>query len=81
VRNDHRLRDEAITEGGDDNEDEAIDEHAFDHPSTYKPQPCIWIPKDTLGLSDGILVDLRAAGIDASDLGATINNEGRVKVT
>jgi hypothetical protein len=64
----------------DDDVDEDVDEHAFNHPSTYKPAPWIWVPKDTLGLSDVILEELREAGVDASDLGAFMNEKARVRV-
>lgn len=65
----------------DDEGDEEVDEHAFDHPSTYKPAPIIWVPKDSLGLSEGFLVDLKEAGIEASELGASMNEHARVKVS
>lgn len=68
-------------EGDDDDAEEEIDEHAFDHPSTYKPAPLIWVPKDKLGLSDVILEELKAAGVQASDLGAYMNEKSQVKVT
>lgn len=64
----------------DDDVDEDMDEHAFDHPSTYKPAPWIWVPKDPLGLSDVLLEELREAGVDASDLGASMNEKARVRV-
>lgn len=65
----------------DDDTDEDMDEHAFDHPSTYKPAPWIWVPKDTLGLSDVILRELHEVGLDASDLGASMNEKALVRVT
>lgn len=68
-------------DGDDDDAEEEIDEHAFDHPSTYKPAPWIWVPKDNLGFSDIVLEELREAGVDASDLGAFMNEKARVKVT
>lgn len=69
------------TDDEDDDVDEDVDEHAFDHPSTYKPAPCVWVPKDTLGLSDIILNELREAGVDASSQGAAMNEKARVKVS
>lgn len=65
----------------DEDVDEDVDEHAFDHPSTYRAAPFVWVPKDSLGLSDAILEELREAGVDASDLGASMNEKARVKVT
>lgn len=61
--------------------DVPLDEHAFDHPSTWRSAPWIWIPKDTLGLSDTLVEDLRAAGVEAADIGASMNSEGVVKVS
>lgn len=68
-------------EDDDEDVDEDVDEHAFDHPSTYRAAPFVWVPKDSLGLSDAILEELREAGVDASDLGASMNEKARVKVT
>ena len=52
----------------------------FNHPSTYKDTPIIWIPKDDLGLSRFLVEELEAAGVKASDLGAFISPEGNVEV-
>ncbi|KAJ7141508.1 phosphate metabolism protein-domain-containing protein, partial [Mycena epipterygia] len=60
---------------------EEDDEHAFDHPSTYVDQPWIWMPKDRLGLSQLLVNDLHAVGVDASDVGAFIDEKGVVEVT
>jgi hypothetical protein len=65
----------------DDGEEEELAEHAFDHPSTYVEQPWIWIPKDGLGLSALLVNDFHAAGVDASDLGATMDDHSVVNVT
>ncbi|KAJ7079066.1 DUF221 family protein [Mycena belliarum] len=66
---------------GSSDEEEADDEHAFDHPSTYVEQPWIWMPKDRLGLSQLLVDELHAAGVDASDVGAVMNEKGVVEVT
>lgn len=63
----------------DDEEDE--NDHAFDHPSTYADQVSIWIPKDILGLSNLLVKDLKDVGIDASDVGASMDAKGVVEVT
>lgn len=65
---------------GDDEEAE-FDEHAFDHPSTYVEQPWIWIPRDVLGLSEMLVNDLKNVGVDASDIGASMDGKGVVEVT
>ena len=62
------------------NDEDEEDEHAFDHPSTYQEQPWIWIPKDVLGLSDILAKELRDAGVDASDVGAFMDEKGVVEV-
>jgi calcium permeable stress-gated cation channel len=64
----------------DDDSDEDFDEHGFDHPSTYEAQPWIWIPKDELGLSGVLVRELKDAGVDASDEGATMDKGGEVEV-
>ncbi|KAJ7899036.1 DUF221 family protein [Mycena leptocephala] len=62
-------------------EEEEQDDHAFDHPSTYVEQQWIWIPKDRLGLSKLLVDDLHAVGVDASDVGAGMDEKGIVEVT
>lgn len=49
-------------------------------PSRYVEQVWIWMPKDTLGFSELIIQDLKAAGVDASDVGATMDEKGTVEV-
>lgn len=73
----------AGTDLSDDDEDEEDDhdEHAFDHPSTYIDQPWIWLPRDQLGLSELLANDLKAVGVDASDVGASMDEKGIVEVT
>lgn len=65
----------------DSSEEEDEDDHAFDHPSTYVDQAWIWIPKDTLGLSELLVKDLKDAGVEASDVGANMDEHGVVEVT
>ncbi len=67
------------SDSSDDEEDDG--DHAFDHPSTYVNQPWIWLPKDSLGLSELLVGELKEAGIDASDVGATMDEEGMVEVS
>ncbi|KAF8070342.1 DUF221 family protein [Lyophyllum atratum] len=65
----------------DDDDEDDTDGHAFDHPSTYVEQPWIWIPRDRLGLSEILTGDLKAVGVDASDVGASMDEKGIVEVT
>lgn len=72
-----------VTTGEDydsDGEEDEEDDNAFNHPSTYKDQPWIWIPKDELGLSGVLTLYLREAGVGASDVGATMDEHGIVEV-
>ncbi|KAF8160922.1 DUF221 family protein [Crassisporium funariophilum] len=62
-----------------DEQDE--NDHAFDHPSTYVDQTWIWLPKDPLGLSEFLASDFQVAGVDASDIGAVMDEKGVVEVT
>lgn len=64
-----------------DEEEEGGNEHTFDHPSVYEDQAWIWLPKDPLGLSELLVNDLIAVGINASDVGAKMDNKGIVEVT
>jgi calcium permeable stress-gated cation channel len=70
----------ALRDNGEEDAEEEFEEHAFDHPSTYADQPWIWLPHDALGFSDLLAEDLRSAGVDASDLGATMDGHGTVEV-
>ncbi|KAJ3853610.1 DUF221 family protein [Lentinula lateritia] len=68
---------------GDNNltsSEDSLDEHAFDHPSTYVAQPCVWIPRDPLGLSTVLVEYLEEAGVRASDEGAIMDAKGSVMV-
>lgn len=65
----------------DSSDEEGDDEHAFDHPSTYVSQAWIWLPRDCLGLSEVLANDLKMAGVDASDIGASMDEKGVVEVT
>lgn len=65
----------------DEDEDVELEENAFNHPATYREQRWIWVPKDQLGLSASVVEDLRRAGVEASDLGASMGAEGQVKVS
>ncbi|CAE6449878.1 unnamed protein product [Rhizoctonia solani] len=69
--------------GGDNSseDDSDLDDFAFDHPNTYKDAPWIWIPKDNLGISTVLLKDLHAVKVEASDIGAEMDEKGVVKVT
>ncbi|KAJ7187941.1 DUF221 family protein [Mycena filopes] len=62
-------------------EEEEQDDHAFDHPSTYVEQPWVWLPTDRLGLSKLLVDDLHAVGVDASDIGAVMDERGVVEAT
>lgn len=62
-------------------EDADFDDKGFQHPSTYEEQPCIWIPKDGLGLSRYLIAELSASKVLASDEGTSISDEGYVVVT
>lgn len=57
------------------------DTSSFNHPSTYRETPVIWIPKDTLGMSTLLVKELNTAGVFASDTGAFIDENGNVDVT
>ncbi|KDR75323.1 hypothetical protein GALMADRAFT_226985 [Galerina marginata CBS 339.88] len=68
-------------EDSDSSDEDDEDDHAFDHPSTYADQAWIWIPKDTLGLSEYLSKELKDAGVYASDVGANMDERGVVEVT
>lgn len=63
--------------------DEFLEDHAFDHPSTYQDQRWIWIPKWEAHpeLSETLVNDIKAAKVEAADVGATIDEGGNVDVS
>jgi hypothetical protein len=68
---------------GESDSDEYLEDHAFDHPSTYQTQQWIWLPKwpDHPELSKTLVDDIKAAKVDAADEGATIDDSGNVHVS
>lgn len=63
-----------------DDDDLDFDENGFMHPSTYTNQPWIWLPKDEVGVSERLVKEFQAAGVEASDLGALMDTRGNVEV-
>ena len=70
--------------GGDDSDDydDDLEENAFNHPSTYQDQPWIWIPQWEAHpeISAQLVEDIKASGVEASDIGAVIDDNGTVWV-
>jgi len=64
----------------DSDDDLDFDENGFMHPSMYTNQPWIWIPKDEFGVSERLVKEYQAAGVEASDLGAFMDMRGDVEV-
>lgn len=56
---------------------------SYMHPSTYNPNPTIWVPEDDLGITQKEIKDLKDSDIDATSRGAAIvrNEKGKGKVT
>ncbi|KAF9528530.1 DUF221 family protein [Crepidotus variabilis] len=71
----------ALRDEDSEEEDDEPNDHAFDHPSAYVDQAWVWIPKDDLGLSEILVQELRKLGVDASDVGASMDHKGIVEVT
>lgn len=72
------------TDGDDsDDYDDDLEENAFNHPSTYQDQQWIWIPRWEAcpEISAQLIEDIKAGGVEASDLGAIIDDNGTVRVT
>lgn len=72
------------TDGDDsDDYDDDLEENAFNHPSTYQDQQWIWIPRWEAcpEISAQLIEDIKAGGVEASDLGAIIDDNGTVQVT
>ncbi|BGP55330.1 hypothetical protein JCM8202_002170 [Rhodotorula sphaerocarpa] len=78
LRNEDSRAAETDHDAGDD--DETLDEHAFDHPAMYMEADTVWIPEDPNGLYRDEVEHTRSAGVDASSDGATMNEKGKVDV-
>jgi len=63
------------------NGEQKLDSHAFTNPAAYKPQPVVWLPKDTLGIAKIELESNRLSGIESSDQGAIMNEKGKVEIS
>ena len=62
--------------------DDDLEDNAFNHPSMWEPQRFIWLPQWEAfpALSEELVKELMESKVDASDLGAVIDNGGNVKV-
>lgn len=80
-RESKRSRRRLVFADADSTDEESDGEHAFDHPSTYVGQSWIWIPEDKLGLSKVLVEELKEVGVEASDVGAQMDEKGVVEVT
>jgi hypothetical protein len=71
------------TDGDDsDDYDDDLEENAFNHPSTYQNHPWIWVPQWEAHpeISIQLVEDIKAGGVEASDVGAIIDEHGTVWV-
>jgi hypothetical protein len=67
----------------DSDVDDDLEDNAFNHPSTWEPQRWIWLPrwKAFPAVSEELMKELKESKVDASDLGAVIDDGGNVEVT
>jgi hypothetical protein len=52
----------------------------FAHPAISRPQRILWIPRDTLGLGETEVAACEDMGLNASMMGAVMNEKGKVDV-
>jgi hypothetical protein len=60
--------------------EQLANEHEFDHPALWKPQPIIWVADDPLGIGRSEVERLSLAGVDASTAAAHMNEKGDLAV-
>lgn len=60
--------------------DDGQDPAAFFHPASKDPQPIIWLPKDTLGLTAVELEENHAMGIRSTSKNAKMTEEAKIQV-
>jgi len=64
-----------------DHEEEELEQsYGFSHPAASRPQRIVWIPKDTLGLTEEEVRGAEEAGVRISFVNATIDETGKVGI-
>ncbi|KAL8279899.1 hypothetical protein RQP46_007749 [Phenoliferia psychrophenolica] len=58
-----------------------LHDHAFDHPSLWKPAPIVWMADDSLGIARAEAARLNSLKIEASTEYATMDVDGKIDVT
>ncbi|GAA5918190.1 hypothetical protein JCM1841_005294 [Sporobolomyces salmonicolor] len=75
------LKEKAVQSDGTVPGEEHLDKNAFNHPATYEGYPAVWVPEDQHAFYEKELDDTRAAGVDISAEGATMNAKGKVDIS
>lgn len=56
------------------------EDYGFAHPAASRPQRTVWLPVDTLGISQEEERACREAGVDVSSKDAQMNEKGKVDI-
>jgi len=61
-------------------EEEEEDSYGFAHPAASRPQRIVWLPKDTLGLTEEEVRGCEEAGVKVSYVNTSLNETGKVDI-
>ena len=61
-------------------EEEVEERYGFAHPAASRPQRIVWLPKDTLGLTEEEVRGCEEAGVKVSYVDARLNETGKVDI-
>lgn len=61
-------------------QEEEFESYGFAHPAASRPQRIIWIPKDTLGLTEEEVKGCEEAGVRVGFVNAKLDETGKVGI-
>ena len=79
---DEKLAEQDLTKGAPDvaAQEEEFESYGFAHPAASRPQRTVWIPKDTLGLTEEEVRGCEEAGVRVGFGNAELNGTGKVDI-
>lgn len=81
VSSDEKLTEQGLNkDSGDVAAEEEEESYGFAHPAASRPQRTVWIPKDTLGLTEEEVSGCEVAGVRVSFVHAQIDETGKVGI-
>jgi calcium permeable stress-gated cation channel len=75
-----KLTEQGLNKDSADVSAEGEESYGFAHPAASRPQRIVWIPKDTLGLTEEEVSGCEEAGVRVSFVHAQIDETGKVGI-